>query len=31
VAFAVRAAALSTLRQGAREGMPTREAVDAAG
>jgi ribokinase len=30
VAFAVRAAALSTLRQGAREGMPTREAVDAA-
>jgi len=31
VAFAVRAAALSTLRQGAREGMPTREAVNAAG
>ena len=31
VAFAVRAAALSTLRRGAREGMPTRAAVDAAG
>ena len=31
VAFAVRAAALSTLRRGAREGMPTRAAVDVAG
>ena len=31
VAFAVRAAALSTLRQGARDGMPTREAVETAG
>jgi ribokinase len=31
VAFAVRAAALSTLRQARGEGMPSREAVDAAG